>query len=59
MQLTLTENAEVWPVLRGYKRLRLAKTKAIEDVPALNIWFIIEDADDSVLMLYVEPIPED
>ncbi len=56
VQLILTENAEEYGVLRGYQRLRLAKTKAIDDVPALNLWFIIE-SDESVLLLYVEPAP--
>jgi len=39
IQLILTENAEVYPLVRGYKQTRLAKTKAVGDVPALNIWF--------------------
>lgn len=58
VQLTLTENAEVWPVVKGFQKIRIAKTKAIDDVPALNIWFMITD-DDAVLMLYVEPVPVD
>lgn len=57
VQLILTYNAEVYPVLKGYKKTRLAKTRAIDDVPALNIWFIIDDEHDAVLLLGVEPIP--
>lgn len=57
VQLILTYNAEVYPVLKGYKRTRLAKTKAVDDVPALDVWFIIEDETNSVLLLYVEAVP--
>lgn len=58
IQLILTENAEVYPVLRGYEKTRLAKTKAVDDVPPLNIWYMIDDDQDNVVLLYVEPIPE-
>ena len=58
VQLILTENAEVFPLVRGYRRIRLAKTRAVGDVPALNVWFMIEDPD-SVLLLYVEPVPSE
>lgn len=57
IQLILTHNAEVFPVLKGYTKTRLAKTEAVDEVPALNIWFQIEDETDSVLLLYVEPLP--
>lgn len=57
VQLILTENAEVYPVLKGYTKTRLAKTNAVDDVPALNIWFMIDEDDDKVILLYVEPIP--
>lgn len=55
VQLILTENAEVYDVVRGYQKTRLAKTNAVDDVPALNIWFMIDDDDRNVIMLYVEP----
>jgi hypothetical protein len=55
IHLILTENAEVYPVLKGYGKTRLAKTRAVEDVPALNIWFVLQD--EEVLLLYVEPVP--
>ena len=58
VQLILTNNAEVYPVLKGYKKTRLAKTRALHDVPALDIWFLIEESTDSVLLLYVEAVPE-
>lgn len=41
--------------MRGYQKTRLAKTNAVDDVPALNIWFMIDDDSDSVILLYVEP----
>lgn len=59
VQLILTENAEIYPVVRGYEKTRLAKTNAVDDVPALNIWFMIDDDNDQVVMLYVEPVPVD
>jgi hypothetical protein len=59
VQLILTENAEVYPVVRGSRRTRLAKTKAVDEVPALNIWFMIDDDDSAVLLLYVEAIPSE
>lgn len=58
VQLILTENAEVFPLLRNFKSTRLAKTKAVGGLPALNIWYSIEEEAAQVLLLYVEPIPE-
>lgn len=57
VQLLLTNNAEVCPVLKGYSKTRLAKTKAVDEVPALNIWFMIEDETDSVILMWVEAVP--
>lgn len=57
VQLILTENAEVYPVLNGYEKTRLAKTKAVDEVPPLNIWFVIDDDNEHVLLLYVESVP--
>lgn len=59
VQLILTNDAEIYPVVRGYEKTRLAKTKAVGRVPALNIWFMIDDDDTSVLLLYVEPVPSE
>jgi hypothetical protein len=55
IQLILTENAEVFPVVRGHQRIRLAKTRPVDTVPAMNIWYMIDEQDESVLLLYIEP----
>jgi hypothetical protein len=58
VQLILTENAEVYPVVRGYQKIRIAKTNEVGPVPPLTIWFMIDADDDSVLLLYIEVTPE-
>jgi hypothetical protein len=58
VQLALTENAEVFPLVRGYQRIRLAKTNEVGQVPPLNIWYMIDPDDDFVLLLYVEVATE-
>lgn len=57
VQLILSHDAEVFPVLKGLTKTRLAKTRAVDDVPALNIWYEI-DGDDCVVLMWVEPVPE-
>ena len=57
LQLLLTENAEVFDVLKGYTRTRLAKTRPIGDMPSFNVWYVIDKNDESVLLLYIEPVP--
>lgn len=59
VQLALTENAEIYPVVRGMRTTRLVKTLAVGDIPAFNIWFTIDSDDESVLLYAIEPSPEE
>ncbi len=49
----LRNNAEDYPVMRGYKTLRRAKTEATRNIPALHLIFKIDDKDQVVLK-YIE-----
>ena len=54
---SLTVRAEVWPVVPGFKRLRLAYTDMVESrgriKHGLRIWFEIRD-EHTVDLLYLE-----
>lgn len=48
----LSQNAEDFPIVRGYKSLRIAKTDPIRKVPALRVVFTI--CDDVVHLKWIE-----
>ena len=52
----LARRPEIHPEIAG--SVRLLKTTALGGVPALNIFFRIED-DGTVLLLYIEPAGQD
>jgi hypothetical protein len=54
---------EVFPVISGYRRLRLAKSREFEvpfasPLPVLQIWFAVDDVGQVELMA-IEREPED
>ena len=53
---SLSENAEAWPIVRGFRTIRLAKTDGYGDTPRLRIWFRILN-DNEVELLGIEPDP--
>lgn len=59
---SLTVRAEVWPIVPGFKRLRIAKTNAVIRPtgvkPGLRVWFEIRDANH-VDLLYLEQVIAD
>ena len=61
----LSLNPAGFPLVPGFRDLRLAKTDRIERddgsvlVPALRVWFSYRSGDDKVYLLYAEEIPED
>ncbi|MBU1173354.1 MAG: hypothetical protein KKD44_27620 [Proteobacteria bacterium] len=57
----LSSNATCYPVMPSFKRLRVAKTVARGDVPALRVLFTIEnDADKCAVHLHwIEPYEEE
>lgn len=48
----LRNNAEDYPVMPGFQKLRMAKTDVIRDVPELHVIFKI--LDDKVRLEYIE-----
>ncbi|MBZ5557137.1 MAG: hypothetical protein LAO77_07660 [Acidobacteriia bacterium] len=59
---SLTLRAEEWPVVEGFKRLRLAKTDLVRSggkvKPRLQVWFEIRDSHH-VDLLYLDQDDED
>jgi hypothetical protein len=55
----LSTNPEVYDVVRGFRDIRLLKTDAIGDVPALRIWFRIDENGKHVHLEYIEVVSED
>ncbi len=57
----LSNNPEIYPVVPGTKRLRIAKTKSYEReaimIPPLKIWFSIE-TDQIVLLRAIEQVAD-
>lgn len=55
---SLTVNAEVWPVVPGFQRVRLALTDPVVvrgvTYPGLRIWFEIRDDQSTVDLLYLD-----
>ncbi len=53
----LQNNAEDFPVIPGYKTLRMAKTDAVRNIPALHLIFKI--LGDAVRLEYIETAETD
>jgi hypothetical protein len=53
----LKNNAEDFPVIPGYKTLRMAKTDSVRDVPSLHLIFKI--LGDKVRLEYIETAESD
>ena len=49
-------NAEDWPVVRGFKRVRIAKSDGYGDTPKLRLWFRVLNNDEAELHA-IEPEP--
>lgn len=56
VEWSLARNPNIYGVVRGMRGVRLLKTDAQNDVPALRIWFRISDNGD-VHLLYIERNP--
>jgi len=54
----LRNKADDFPIMRGFKTLRMVKTDAIRNIPALHIIFSIND-QDQVLLRYIEVAKRD
>ena len=52
----LGENPKVFGIVDGMKDVRLLKTDIAGDVPALRIWFKIDDQQEKIHLLWVETI---
>jgi hypothetical protein len=50
----LQNNAEDFPIIPGYKTLRMAKTDAVRGIPALRLVFKIGEEDDQVHLKWIE-----
>lgn len=55
----LSTNPEVYETVKGMYDVRLLKTDPLGGLPPLRIWFKIDDDDQSVHLLYIEPIADD
>ena len=57
----LSNNPEIYPIVPGTKRLRVAKTKSYErgivTIPPLKIWFSVE-TDEIVLLRSIEQVKD-
>ncbi len=49
----LRNKAEDYPIMRGYRTLRMAKTDAVRDIPALYVIFSIKN-ENVVELRYIE-----
>lgn len=44
----------IWPRLDGLRQIRILKTEALGQAPALSIWFIIHEGEKQIELLYLE-----
>ena len=56
---SLTENPKEWPLLPGFKDLRIAKTDATEAMPRLRVFFRVDENGEHVHLLYIEKDSEE
>ena len=57
LTLSISINPADWPIVPGFKDIRLAKTDATKDAPVLSIWFRVLDMD-TIFLLYIEASKE-
>ena len=50
----LAHNPHVYPVVQGMRDIRLLKTDQAGDVPALRIWFRIDEPTERVDLLFLD-----
>ena len=55
MKWVLSIDAERYPVIDGTARLRMCPTAEFSGMPALRVFFWIEDDDNNVELLFAEP----
>lgn len=53
VEWALGQGADHFPIVRGTADTRLVRTDPAGDLPALQIWFRIEEEDDEVHLLYI------
>lgn len=54
----LTENPEVFDIVKGFKDIRLLKTDAIGVALPFRIWFRIDEGGEHVHLEYIEAVEE-
>ena len=55
----LSYNPHVYPVVKGMRDVRLLKTDVAGDIPALRIWFRIDEPEGRVELLFLDTISDD
>ena len=55
----LSYNPHVYPVVQGMRHVRLLKTDVAGDIPALRIWFWIDEPEDRVELLFLDAVSDD
>ena len=59
----VSTNAEAFPIVEGFKDIRIVKTSAIEFgpsmMPGLRVWFRIAENNQQVYLEHIEPDPWD
>lgn len=55
----LSYNPHVYPVVQGMQDIRLLKTDVAGDMPALRIWFRINEPEERVELLFLDAVPDD
>ena len=55
----LSSHPKKYDLVEGMKDVRLAKTVRYREIPALAIWFKVNDTKEAVELLMVERLPDE
>ena len=55
----LTYNPNVYPIVQGMRNVRLLKTDEAGDLPALRIWFWIDESAERVELLFLDAVSDE